>query len=492
MSNKRYYLAVDLGAESGRVILGAFDGKRLDLQPVHRFPNGPVQVHDTLYWDALRIFSEIKTGLARGVAEAGSPPASAGVDTWGVDFGLLDRQGRLLCNPVHYRDARTNGMMEEAFRRVPREEIFQRTGIQFMQLNTLYQLLALSVQSSPALSVADRLLFMPDLFNYWLTGQMVNERTIASTSQLLNPAAPEWEAELIQKLDLPLRIFGPLVEPGSVLGPLRAELAEEIGAAGLQMVAPGCHDTACAVAAVPAEGRNHAFLSSGTWSLMGAEVDHPVINERTAAANFTNEGGVCGTIRLLHNIIGLWLVQECRRTWARSGQDVDYVELARMAEESPAFVALVNPSDPVFLAPGDMPARIREYCQRTGQPEPVGRGGMVRTALESLALTYRRTLQQLEEILGRKLERIHIVGGGSQNRVLNQLTADATGQPVVAGPVEATAAGNILMQMLAMGHIGSLDEARALVRASFAPEIFEPRSAEGWEAAYDRFLALPT
>ena len=471
-----HHLALDLGAESGRAIVGAFDGERLTLQDIHRFGNGPVNVRGTLYWDALRLFAEMQAGLAKAWAVAGRLE-SLGVETWGVDFGLLDRQGALLGNPAHYRDRRTDGMLEEAFRRMPREQIYERIGIQFMQLNTLFQLLALAVAESPQLAAADRLLFMPDLFNYWLTGRAVSERTIASTSLCLDPRTGRWAAAVLEKLGIPARIFGALVEPGTVVGPLA-------------VVTPGGHDTACAVAAVPAETTHYAYLSSGTWSLMGVELQEPVLTAASLQHNFTNEGGVCGTIRFLKNIMGLWLVHECRRTWAARGQALDYAELTRLAEAAPRHAAFVDPNHADFLPAGDMPARLQEFCRRTGQPVPATPGALVRTALESLALKYRWVLEKLEAMSGRRLEVLHIVGGGSQNRLLNQMAADATGRPVVAGPVEATAAGNILMQLLATGRIDSLVDGRAIVRASFATETYEPRDSAAWDEAYGRFLKI--
>jgi rhamnulokinase len=484
------FLAFDLGAESGRAVIGRFDGQRLTLEEVHRFPNGLVRLLDSLHWDVLRLFTEIKNGLAKSVHQPGSEPASLGLDTWGVDFALLDERGVLAGNPYHYRDRRTDGMLEEAFRRVPREEIFAQTGIQFMQLNTLYQLLAMVVQKSPLLSIADTLLMMPDLFNYWLTGQKVSERTIASTSQCLDPNTGDWARSLVEKLGIPSRIFPAIVEPGTVLGKLLPAIADETGAAGVSVVAPGCHDTASAVAAVPAESTNYAYLSSGTWSLMGAEISTPIINATSRDYNFTNEGGVCDTIRLLKNITGLWLIQECRRTWAGEGEPLSYDEITRLAEAAPPFVAMIDPDAGDFLAPGNMPARIREYCARTGQAVPESKGAIARTALESLALKYRWTLEKLEETLGHRVETLHIVGGGSQNRLLNQFTADAIGRPVVTGPVEATAAGNVLMQMLALGHIGSLEEGRELIRRSFETATYLPREMNAWDEAYARFLNL--
>jgi len=492
MSHRLSLLAFDLGAESGRAMLGQLDGGRLQLSEVHRFPNGPVRLPDGLHWDVLRLWTEVERGVALAARQQGVELASIGLDTWGVDFGLLDRDGALIANPYHYRDSRTDGMMEEAFHRVPRAEIFEQTGIQFMQLNSLYQLLAMVVHRSPALDVADTFLTMPDLFNYWLTGRKVCEFTIATTTQCYDPRKRDWATSLLERMSIPTDIFPEIVEPGTVLGPLAAQVAEEVGVGQVPVIAPATHDTGSAVAAVPFEsapGRG-CYISSGTWSLMGTEVTEPVITSQSLGYNFTNEGGVCSTFRLLKNIMGLWLVQECRRVWAREGQSYSYDQLTRMAEQAPPFVALVNPDDPAFLHPADMPAEIRAFCARTDQRAPETRGAMIRSILESLALTYRATLEKLEAMLGHRLEVIHIVGGGSRNQLLCQFTADATQQPVVAGPVEATAIGNVLMQALALGEFASLQEARALVRDSFEMVHYEPGDPAPWDAAYERFRAL--
>ena len=486
---KTNYLALDLGAESGRAIVGTWDGRKLALQEVHRFANGPVNINGRLHWDALRLFSEMKAGLKKAWAETGGL-ASLGVNTWGVDFCLLDARGELLGNPVHYRDSRTDGMLDAAFRRVPRAAIYRATGNQFMQLNTLFQLLALTRAKSPQLAAAERLLFMPDLFNYWFTGRMITERTIASTSQCLNPRTGRWAADLLKQLGIDRRILGALTEPGSVVGPLSAAIAAEVGARGLKVVTPGGHDTALAVAAVPAGTKHYAYLSSGTWSLMGMELDRPVVTDASLKYNFTNEGGVCNTIRFLKNISGLWLVQECRRTWAAAGTALDYAELTRQAAQAPSLVAFVDPNHADFLSAGDMPARIQQFCKRTGQRVPATRGAIVRTALESLAMKYRWVLERLAELTGQSAEVLHIVGGGTQNKLLNQLAANALGRPVITGPIEATAVGNILMQMLATKKIRSLAEGRAIVRASFPTATYKPQGAAAWDEAYGRFLKI--
>jgi rhamnulokinase len=490
MSHQLDFLALDLGAESGRAMLGRFDGERLRLSEVHRFPNGPVRLPDGLHWDVLRLWTEIKRGLALAVREHGAHLAGVGLDTWGVDFGLLDRDGALVSNPYHYRDSRTDGMPEEAFRRVPRAQIFEQTGIQFMQLNSLYQLLAMVISRSPALDVAETFLTMPDLFNYWLTGREVCEFSIATTTQCYDPRQGDWARPLLERLDIPTRIFPEIVPPGTVLGELLPAVAEEVGSSGLPVIAPACHDTGCAVAAVPAEGEDFAYISSGTWSLMGTELPEPTINQHSLAFDFTNEGGVSGTFRFLKNITGLWLVQECRRTWARQGAEFSYDDLTHMAAQADPLQSVVDPDYGEFLKPGDMPARMRAFCQRTGQPVPQSRGAVVRCALESLALKYRWVLERLEEILDRRLEPIHIVGGGTRNRLLNQFAADATGRRVVTGPVEATAIGNVVTQAMALGHIGSLEEGRQVVRNSFDIGTYQPAGGPEWDEAYGRLLAV--
>ncbi len=490
MSARKAYLAIDLGAESGRVVAGVYDGGRLSLEEVLRFANVPVKVHARLHWDILSLLTEIKRGLALAAKKESGSLISLGVDTWGVDYGLIDGKGNLLGNPCHYRDSRTDGMMDEAFRRVPKREIYRQTGIQFMFFNTLFQVLSEVVGDSAALSCADRLLFIPDLLNYWLAGLKVNERTIASTSQMYDPNDGQWAIPLLENMGIPSRIFGEIVAPGTSLGRLLPDLAEETGAGALVVVAPGCHDTASAVAAVPAKGGDHAYLSSGTWSLMGIESPEPVITDKSFEYGFTNEIGVADTVRVLKNISGLWLVQESRRTWAAQGEDLDYETLTHLAESAAPFAALIDPDYPGFATPGDIPGRIAEFCRRTGQKPPEGKGEMIRTILESLALRYKSVLTRLEELAGHRLEPLHIVGGGARNRLLNQFAANAINRPVVTGPVEATSAGNILMQMIATGELHSLAEGRELLRRSFTSETYEPRSVADWECAYDRFARL--
>jgi rhamnulokinase len=489
MSSPKKILAFDLGAESGRGLLGLFDGARLQLNEVHRFPNGGVRTLETLHWDVLRLHNDILNGLRIGAAQYGGVD-SVGIDTWGVDFGLLGRDGSLLGNPRHYRDPHTEGIMEAAFARISRTELYRRTGIQFMRFNSLFQLLALQRDRSPLLEAAHTLLFIPDLFHYFLTGIKVNEYTNASTSQLLDPHTRTWDLDLVRSLNLPERICGTIVKPGTVLGLLRPSVASDTGLMPVPVIAPATHDTAAAVAAVPSRGEAWAYISSGTWSLMGVEIPAPLTGESVLAANFTNEGGVGNTIRLLKNIMGLWLVQECRRAWERGGQTYSYEELMRLAGEAPPFVSLVDPDDSSFVLPPSMPNALADFCRRTGQPAPESVGATVRCALESLALRYRWGLEKLEELTGKRLEVIHIVGGGCRNALLCRLTADACNRLVLAGPVEATAIGNVLVQAIGLGLLGSLAEGREVVRKSFEVESYEPKDPGAWEEAYGRFRGL--
>jgi rhamnulokinase len=489
MAATKKLLAFDFGAESGRGILGHFDGTKLRLEIVHRFANTPVWTLDSLYWDVLHLHDEVLNTLRRCAAEQGSIDG-LGVDTWGVDFALLGRGGTLLGNPRHYRDPHTENILDFAFQRVPRTEVFRQTGIQFMRFNTLFQLLALQRDRSPLLEAAETLLFMPDLFHYFLTGIKVNELTDASTSQMIDPKSRTWAYDLVKAFGLPTNILGSIGQPGTVLGPMRAGIAKETGLNAAPVIAPASHDTGSAVAAVPASGQSWAYISSGTWSLMGIELPAPIINEQSLRYNFTNEGGVAGTTRFLKNIMGLWLVQECRRAWERAGKAYSYEELARLAEAAPAGVSLVNPDDGSFMLPSSMPVAFAEFCKRSRQPVPAEPGAVVRCALESLALRYRWVLERLEELSGQKLAVIHIVGGGCQNELLCQLTADACDRQVLAGPVEATAIGNVLVQAVGLGMVSSLAEARQVVRQSFEVRTYEPRNPEGWHEPYSRFLGL--
>ena len=469
------FLAIDLGAESGRAMLGTLDGGMLALEELHRFPNTPVQLPTGLYWDTLRLFQEIRHALAICGRERKIELDGIGIDTWGVDFALLGADGALVDNPRHYRDPRNSQItLERTFALAPREEIFAETGIQFMPINTLYQLHAMKLAQSPALGMAKTLLFTPDLFNYWLTGIMRAEVSIASTSQFYNPAKKDWAKGLLRRLGIAEPMLPEIVPSGTRLGTLLPEVAEASGlAADTPVFATASHDTASAVAAVPADGADWGYISSGTWSLMGVELETPVINDRSLALNFTNEVGASGTIRLLKNIAGLWLLQECRRAWAIAGCEYSYAELAGLAAGAPSCGMTIDPDS--FTQPGHMPERIAEHCRAQGRNPPEQPGSMVRLILESLAASYRKVLENLEALIGRRITRIHIVGGGSRNELLNLLTANATGRTVIAGPAEATAAGNILVQAMGAGIISGVSDAREIVKRSFPIQVYEPR-----------------
>jgi len=484
-----YYLAIDLGAESGRAIIGTLDGEKLSLSEVHRFSNGPVRTPDGMHWDVLRLWTEIKAGIAAAV-KSGVSPMGIGLDTWGVDFALLDKDGGLLGNPFHYRDERTDGMVEEAFKSMARAEIFSQTGIQFMQLNTLYQLIAQARKSPKVFEAAETYVSVPDLFNYWLSGELSNEFTHATTTQCFNPLTREWANGLLETYGIPSRLFLPVSQPGTILGSLLPAVAEETGAGKISVVLPACHDTGSAVAAVPAKNQDFAWISSGTWSIMGAEVHEPVLDEKALEYNFTNEGGVFGTWRLSKNIMGLWLVQECRRSWQSHGEDLSYDDITRLAREAQPFMAVIDPDADMFFHPGSMPEKISKFCAESGQSVPQTKGEIVRVALESLALKYRLVLERLEELTGKRLDPIHIIGGGTKNRLLNQFAADCTGRKVVTGPVEATAIGNVLVQAIALGQVGSLKDARAVVRNSFEVETYQPQEKQAWDEAYQRFYDI--
>jgi rhamnulokinase len=479
--NSARTVAVDIGAESGRVMTADFDGDRLSLEEAARFSNVPLQVAGSLQWDAKRLRADVIAGL-----RAAGQFQSVGIDTWGVDFGLLDRAGNLLGNPGHYRDDRTRGMIEKATARVSRAEIYRRTGVQFLEINTLYQLLALVLAADARLHEAHRLLTMPALVGRWLTAESVDEYTDATTTQCFDPTAGEWAQDLLEQLGIPTRIFGPVVQPGTVLGPIREEL--QFGAA--VVIAPGTHDTASAVAAVPFRpGANAAYISSGTWSLVGLELPAPLINDATLEANLTNEGGVAGTTRLLKNVMGLWLVQECRRAWAGAGFDHTYDDLLALAAKAPPFAAVIDPDDGRLLRPGNMPMQLIELAAESHQALAADPGAIVRCVLESLTLKYRWTIERLESVTGRQISLIHVVGGGARNALLCQMTADASRRSVLAGPMEATAIGNVILQLMALGMVDSLDQARELVRRSIDLTTYEPRSTEVWEPAWERFSA---
>lgn len=480
--------AVDLGAQSGRVAVGRFDGERLAVSEAHRFPNEPVLVAGTLHWDVLRLFREVLDGLRAAAREAA--PDSVAVDSWAVDFGLLDRSGRLLRNPVHYRDARRAAAAEAVHARVSARELYERTGVNPPPMNTLFELAAMAAEDDPALEAADTLLLVPDLVHHWLCGSRTTELTNATTSQCYDPRGRRWATDVLDRLDVPARILTDVVPPGTTLGPVVREVAEETGLGSARVLAVATHDTGSAVAAVPMRGPDGAFLSVGTWSLVGLETDRPVITDESFAAGLTNEAGVEGTFRLLRNHTGLWLLHECRRSWALAGRDLPFEELVALARAAPAFRSLVDPDDPAFAAPGDLPARLAGYCARTGQPEPEEVGAVVRCVLESLALKQAQTVELLGAVTGRRPTELHVVGGGARNELLCEWTAQAAGLPVLAGPEEATLVGNLLVQAITLGELSSLAEAREVVRASFEPTVYDPHDSAAWQEARGRFAAL--
>lgn len=489
----RCYLGVDLGASSGRVVAGLFDGRKLELKVLHRFTNGPVNLGGSLRWDVLQLWSGIQEGLLKAKQEFGSDIASIGVDTWGVDYVLLSKTEEILGQPYNYRDSRTRGMMDKAFQRVSRDQIYASTGLQFMEINTLYQLIAMQQSNPELMALADRFLMMPDFFNWCLSGSKVVEFTNATTSQCYDPSTRDWSFDVLRKFEIPTEMFGEVVPPGTKLGQLRKEIADRTGLPRLDVIAPATHDTGAAVVAVPTEftgSANWAYLSSGTWSLLGVEVNDAILTPRALELNVTNEGGVDGTYRLLKNIMGLWLISEIRDSLERSGKTIDYAQLVQRASVAEPFRSLIDPDDPKFLSPADMPTAIREWCREHGQPEPETEGQLARCAFESLSLKYHVVLSQLEELTGTPIEVIHIVGGGSQNELLNQFAANACGRPVIAGPVEGTVMGNVLVQARSLGEIGSLAEIRQVVHNSAGIKQYEPADSGRWKEAAERFTAL--
>ncbi len=483
------YLAFDIGAESGRAMLGTLVDGQLTIQQISRFANGMLEVNGHLHWNIYRLFEEIKTALQACAAQHTDKPASLAIDTWAVDFGLVGREGDILGLPFAYRDHRTAGMMEEMFKMVPQQRLYQLTGIQMLPFNTIFQLLAMARSRSSLLQIAQHLLFIPDLLNYLLTGEKKSEFTLATTSQLYNPLKRDWEKELLKVIGVSRALMPEVVKPATKLGSLLSTIARETGMQKTPVVACASHDTGSAVAAVPAQGQDWAYLSSGTWSLMGVEVHAPVMTAHAQQLNFTNEGGVADTFRLLKNIMGLWLVQQCRKAWLAQ-REYSYEELMKLAANAPSSKSLIDPDSPEFLNPPDMPVAIQAYCQRTGQAVPQSHAQIIRCVYESLALKYRLVLEQLKQIHSQKISRLHIVGGGANNTLLCQWTANATGLPVFAGPSEATAIGNIMVQALASGQVQSLAEIRGVVAASFPPERFEPQEQEAWNEAFVRFRKL--
>lgn len=481
-------LAFDFGASSGRAIIGSFDGEKITLKEVHRFTNDPVELGGTLYWDVLRLFYEIKQGIVKAKIAGGFD--SIGIDTWGVDFGLIDKNGRLLENPVHYRDKRTSGLVEESFKSVPRQKMYDITGIQFMELNTLFQLISLKKQRPEMLERADKMLFMPDLFAYFLTGKMCSEYSIASTSQLIDINTRSWSKELLDAFGIKESLFAPLTEPGTQLGNLSKEICEECGVESVPVISVCGHDTQSAITAVPCESGDFAFLSSGTWSLFGTELQKPIVNETSLKINITNEGGFGGTTGFLKNIIGLWLIQESRRQWQREGKDYSYADLEKLALSEEPFKCFIDPDAPEFVPQGNIPERVREFCRKTGQYVPESVGEIMRCIYESLAMKYRMTFEKLCECTGKDYPVIHVIGGGTKDGLLCRMTASSCGKIVKAGPIEATVMGNVAVQLMSDGTIGSISEARKAVAASESLKTYEPENTDEWIKAYKSFVKI--
>jgi len=488
VTRNKKVLAFDFGASSGRAMLGIFDGKKIEMKEIHRFANEPVTVNGTVYWDVLRLFFEIKESLIK--AKAFGALSSIGIDTWGVDFGLLDKDGQLLSNPVHYRDQRTVGMVEKSFEKISQSDFYQLTGNQFMELNTVFQLLALKERESTMLKNAETLLLMPDLLNYFLTGKKVTERSIASTTQMYDPRAKVWSELIFDTFDLPKALFTEIVPAGTVIGPLLSQIKEELCLESCEVVAVASHDTQSALVAVPTTESDFIFLSCGTWSLLGTEIDEPLINEKTMGLNLTNEAGFGDKTSLLKNITGLWLLQESRRQWLREGEKFSFSELVALAEKEAPFQCFIDPDDALFVTPGNLPQRIKDYCSKTGQKIPQTIGGIVRCIIESLALKYRYALDGIESCTDKKYQTLYMVGGGINNRLLCQMTANATGCLVSSGPVEATVLGNMAVQLIATGDIRDLGEARKIIKNSQELELFQPAQMEQWQSAYDRFMEV--
>lgn len=488
MPAEKKYIAVDLGAESGRVMLGRVSADSIELEEAHRFLNGPIKQAGSLRWDFAKLFSEVKAGISKAVKAADSQVCGIGVDTWGVDYGLLDAKGRLIENPYHYRDSRTNGMIEKSFEFMPKREIYENTGLQFMPFNTIYQLLAAKLAKTAPLEKAKKLVFMADLVSYHLCGRQYAEYTLASTSQMMDMHTGKWSKAILKKLSLPLEIMPDIVPAGTVAGKLTDAIAKEIGAVGIPVIAIGSHDTASAVAAVPSKDGKWAYLSSGTWSLMGVEIFKPIINDKSFGYEFTNEGGVGNTIRLLKNIMGLWVLQECRRQWQREGDELSYDRITEAAAKAKPFAAFIDVDHTEFFAPGDMPAKINAYLGSTGQNTINDKGQMARVILESLAIKYRKTTEMLEDTIGDTIATLHIVGGGIKNELLCQFTADAINRNVITGPVEATALGNIMMQAIATGQIKTVAQGRKLVAASSELKAYTPQNVKTWDEQYKKVL----
>lgn len=481
-------LAFDFGASSGRAIIGCFDGDKITLEEVHRFSNDPVSVGGTVYWDVLRLFYEIKQGIIKAKIAGGFD--SIGIDTWGVDFGLIDSEGKLMENPVHYRDARTVGLVDEAFKTMPKEKLYGITGIQFMELNTLFQLISLKKYRPWMLERADKMLFMPDLFGYMLTGKMCAEYSIASTSQLIDLDKRTWSKEILDAFGIKESVFAPLVQPGTVLGELSKEVCEECGVDPVPVISVCGHDTQSAITSVPCEDGDFAFLSSGTWSLFGTELDKPIVNETSMNINITNEGGFDGSTGFLKNIIGLWLIQESRRQWKREGKEYSYADLEKLALAAEPFKCFIDPDAPEFVPHGNIPERVREFCRKTGQYVPETVGEIMRCIYESLAMKYRLTFEKLRECTERDYPVIHVIGGGTKDGLLCQMTANSCDRTVKAGPIEATVMGNVVVQLMSDGSVKNIGQARKIVADSSELKTFEPKDTDEWAGAYEDFLKV--
>lgn len=485
------FLAFDFGASSGRAMLAKFDGEKIVLEEKHRFSNDPVLVNGSLYWDALRLFYEIKQGILKCANSGDRDIDAIGIDTWGVDFGLLDKNDKLIGNPYHYRDTRTDGMYDEAFKRVPKEEIFKSTGIAFNWFNTVFQLLSMRLNKDEELDRAKTLLFMPDLFNFFLTGVKRTEYTVASTSQMFDSIKFDWAKDMLKKLDIPTDIYPDIIYPGAMVGNLKKDIAEELGVGEIPVIAVASHDTGSAVASVPVtDKKDFIYISSGTWSLMGVELDKPNISDEAMKYNFTNEGGVNKSIRFLKNIMGLWLIQESRRQWDREGELFSFDELEKQANAAEPFASLIDPDYEEFQTPGNMPERIRGYCRKTGQKVPQTKGEIVRCIAESLAFRYRYTIEGMESVTGKKYDTVHIVGGGIKDKMICRFTANATKRTVEAGPVEATSIGNIIVQAMATDNIKNIEEARAIIKNSFDIAVYTPEDSDIWDKAYDKWKSI--
>ncbi|HPU44330.1 MAG TPA: rhamnulokinase family protein [Dictyoglomaceae bacterium] len=486
---ERKFLAFDLGAESGRALVGILKDERLEVEEIHRFINKPIEILGRLYWNLPQIFHEIKEGIGKAFSKY-PDIESIGIDTWGVDFGLVTKEGYLAGLPVCYRDHRTDEILNKAFKVMPRERIYSLTGIQIMQINTLFQLYSMVLENSSLFNATHKLLFMPDLFNFMLTGEMKTEFSIATTSQLYNPIKDAWEEELFEKFGIPMEIMPEVAMPGTEVGKISESIKREFNLKDVSVISPCGHDTACAVASVPAEGSDWAYISSGTWSLMGVEIKEPIINKDSLEANFTNEGGVNKTFRFLKNIMGLWLLQSVRRIWMKEGVELSYSEITNLAEETEPFQYFVNPDDDSFLNPPNMESAIKQFCKKTHQKVPKTKGEIIRCILESLAFRYKEVFETLEKLLGKHIRILHIVGGGSQNTLLSQFTADALDIPVITGPVEATAMGNIMIQAISRGAIKDLPHGRKIIKNSFEPVVYYPRDHKRWEEEYKRYKEI--